>query len=132
MARRVRDEGAANYGRARRLEDDAIAEAQDPGRSRLIPRHLLKYCLELGTQLIEHRNPLSARSQGRLLATAGQAVEFVACRHQNPETRELGDVSGELAECARLRMWTPIVFAVGNALEHASSRRELRFQIRKE
>jgi hypothetical protein len=38
-------------------------------------------------------------------------------------------VRGELAECARLRVWAPIVFASGDAIEHASGRRELGFKI---
>jgi hypothetical protein len=38
-------------------------------------------------------------------------------------------VRGELAKCARLRVRAPIVSATGDAIEHASGRRELRFEI---
>jgi len=63
---------------------------------------------------------------------ARQAVEFVARRHQQSETRQLREVRGELAKCARLHVRAPIVSAHRDTIEHASGRCELRFEIREQ
>ena len=130
MVRRVRDEHCAEDLRPRRIGNHFVAQSQLPRRIRLIPCHLLKYRTQLRAQLFERPDPLIAGQEHWLRRTRGQAVEFIARRHQQSETRELCEVRGELAKCARLRVRAPIIVAIGNALEHASSRCELRFQIR--
>ena len=129
MVRRVRDEYRAETLRPRRIENHFVAQPQLPGRVRLIPGHLLKYRPQLRAQLFERPNPLGAVGERGLGWTRRQTVEFIARRHQNSEAGQLREVGGELAECARLRMRAPIVVAIRNALEHASGRRELRFEI---
>lgn len=132
MVRRVRDEHRAEDLRPRRTHDDFVAQPQLPWRIRLIPRHLLKNRAQLLARLFERPDPLGAGQEHWLRWTRCQAVEFVARRHQEPETGQLREVRRELAECARLRVRTPVVVAVGNALEHAAGRRELRFKIREQ
>ena len=129
MMRRMRDEHGADDLRARHIENDFVPQSQLPRRIRLIPRHLPKYRAQLRAQIVEHPDPLGAGGESGFRWTRRQAVEFIARRHQKSETGQLREVRGELSEAARLRVRPPIVVAIGNALEHASGRRELRLQI---
>ena len=132
MVRRVRDEHGADDLRSRHIHHDFIAQSELPRRIRLIPRHLVKYRPQLRAQLFERPDPLGVGGERWLRWTRRQAVEFVARRHHKSETRQLREVRGELAKCARLRVRAPIVSATGDAIEHASGRRELRFEIREQ
>ena len=129
MMRRVCHEDCAQDLGAWRIDDDLVAEAELPRCSRLLPRHLLKRVSQLRTQLVEKPDALGAVGEPGFRWTRRQAVEFIARAHRETEARELREVRGELAEGARLRVRTPIVVAIGNALEHASRRRNLRIQI---
>src|ERR1700730_2879846 len=116
MMRRVRNEHGAEDLRSRHVHDDFVPQSQLPRRIRLIPRHLLKYRTQLRAQLFERPDPLGIGGERWLRWTRRQAVKFVACRHHKPETGQLREVRGELAERARLRVWAPIIIATGNAI----------------
>ena len=130
MMRRVRDEHAAEDLRSRHVHHDFVPQSQLPRRIRLIPRHLLKYRTQLRAQLFERPDPVGIGGERWLRWARRKAIELIARRHHKSETWQLREVRGELPECARLRVRSPIVIAIGNAIEHASGRRELRFKIR--
>src|SRR5439155_10677459 len=129
MMRGVRDEGAAYYVRSWRAHHDFGAEAELPRGSRLLPRHLLKNAAQLSTQFIEETNALfTGRKRWRCWPRT-ESVEFFARAHHQSEARKLREMRGQLAERARLGVWTPVVAAVRDALEHAARRGELRLEI---
>jgi hypothetical protein len=59
-------------------------------------------------------------------------VRAVHRQHHDSETRELGDVGGELTECSRFFVRAPVVVAVGDALEHAAGSLQLAFEVSEE
>ena len=129
MVRGVRDKHGAEDLRPRRTEHELVAQSQLPGSVGLIPRHLLKHRTQLRAQLFENPDALGTSGERRLGWSRGEAVEFIASRHQESETGQPCKMCGELAECARLRVRTPVVVAVRDSLKHASGCGELRFQI---